>query len=333
MPPVVPPQTETLAGLFVSCQARFPAPPCLQLVEVSQIVAVVILPRLPLRQDGTAYVLQLAELLAILLRLCLRVVLHPLQRLAHRFSCRFPVTLAQLHVLVLHAAPRAVAVRLQRVARVDALLRHPILLRVLLSLRHHALDLFLAEAPLVVGDGDLLPLPTALVLRADAQDAVCIHLEGHFDLGHATRGWGDPLEVELAQRVVVLGHGALALKDLDGDRGLLVLVGGEDLRALGGDGGVARDELRHHAANRLDAQRKRRDVQQDDAAHVLAALARQDAALHRRTVRHRFVWVDPLAGLLAVEKLFQQLLHFRDARRAADKHDLVDVRLFQLCTR
>lgn len=52
--------------------------------------------------------------------------------------------------------------------------------------------------------------------------------------------------------MVVLGHGPLALEHLDEHRGLVVLVGGESLRLLGGDDGVAADDLRHHSANGLD---------------------------------------------------------------------------------
>jgi hypothetical protein len=66
---------------------------------------------------------------------------------------------------------------------------------------------------------------------------------------------------------------------LDRHGRLLVLVGGEDLALLGGDHRVARDQLGHHAADGLDAQRQRGDVEQQDVLHLVAALAAQDAAL------------------------------------------------------
>jgi len=52
--------------------------------------------------------------------------------------------------------------------------------------------------------------------------------------------------------------------------GLVVRGGAEHLRLLGGDGGVAVDEPREDAAQRLDAQAQRRDVQQQQVAHVAA---------------------------------------------------------------
>ena len=48
----------------------------------------------------------------------------------------------------------------------------------------------------------------------------------------------------------------------------------------GGDGGVARDEGGHDAAGRLDAQRQRRHVQQQQVLHLAARLAPQDGRLH-----------------------------------------------------
>ena len=50
-------------------------------------------------------------------------------------------------------------------------------------------------------------------------------------------------QVEGAEGVAVLGHGALALEDLDVHAGLVVDVGGEDLGLLGGDSGVALDRI------------------------------------------------------------------------------------------
>eukprot|EP00850_Spirogloea_muscicola_P008182 SM000043S15810 [mRNA] locus=s43:262059:264126:- [translate_table: standard] len=106
---------------------------------------------------------------------------------------------------------------------------------------------------------------------------------------------------------------------------LVVGVGGEDLVLLGGDGCVARDEDRHDAASRLQAQTERRHVEQQQILDLLVAFARQDGGLHCRPVGNGLVWVDALAQLLAVEGVLQELLDLGDARRPANEHDVVNV--------
>ena len=81
------------------------------------------------------------------------------------------------------------------------------------------------------------------------------------------------------------------------------------------------DQRRHHAAERLDAERQRRHVEQQQILH----LAGEHAALNGRADRDDLVGVDALVRLLA-EQVLDDLLHLRDARRAADQHDFVDLR-------
>ena len=50
---------------------------------------------------------------------------------------------------------------------------------------NHALNLLLAQAALLVGDGDLLRLACALVFCLDVQDTVGINLECDLDLRSA----------------------------------------------------------------------------------------------------------------------------------------------------
>jgi hypothetical protein len=133
--------------------------------------------------------------------------------------------------------------------------------------------------------------------------------------------------------VVVLGHGALALEDLDRDGGLVVLVGREGLRLFGRNDRVARDQLGHHAAHGFNAQRQRAHVQQQDVFDVVAAFAAQDAALDRGAVRDRLVRVDPLVRLFPVEVVFDEGLDLGDPRRPAHQHDLLDLVLFELGVR
>ena len=92
--------------------------------------------------------------------------------------------------------------------------------------------------------------------------------------------------------------------DVDLHLGLAVSGGGENLALLGGDGGVAVDNLGHHAAHGLHAQGQGGDVQQQQALDFAA----QHAGLDGGTDGHALVRVDALEGVLADEVL-HGLLH------------------------
>ena len=83
-------------------------------------------------------------------------------------------------------------------------------------------------------DADLLLLAGGLVLGGDADNAVGVDVERDFDLRHAARRGRNALQVETAQRLVVGRHLAFALEHIDGDGGLVVLGGGENLAFLVG---------------------------------------------------------------------------------------------------
>ena len=135
-------------------------------------------------------------------------------------------------------------------------------------------------------------LPVRLVLGRDVDDAVGVDVEGDLDLRHAARRGRNADEIELAEQLVVGRHFALALEDPDGDRALVVFGGREHLALLGGNGRVALDEAREHAAQRLDAERQRGHVEQQ---HVLD-VALQHAGLDGGADRHHLVGIDALVG-------------------------------------
>ena len=145
-------------------------------------------------------------------------------------------------------------------------------------------------------------------------------IEGDFDLRDAAGRGRDARQHEVAQRLVVLAELALALQDVNVHARLVVRRRGEHLALLDGDGRVAVDDSREHAAQRLDAQGKRGDVEQQDVLDF----ARQNAALHRRADRDALVGVDALERLLA-----RDFAHLFDDRRhtggTAHQNDLVDV--------
>jgi len=114
-------------------------------------------------------------------------------------------------------------------------------------------------------------------------------------------GW-DAGEVESAEVVVVLSLDAFSFEDLDRDDLLVVLVGGENLRSLGWDLGLTRDDGCHHTAEGLDTERQRCQVDQDNLVvrvHLSAEIRSHD----RSALTNGLIRVDASIDLLAVEKL------------------------------
>mmetsp|Transcript_42832 Transcript_42832/g.119218 ORF Transcript_42832/g.119218 Transcript_42832/m.119218 type:complete len:102 (-) Transcript_42832:1040-1345(-) len=90
-------------------------------------------------------------------------------------------------------------------------------------------------------DLDLLPSTRGPVLCRDGKDAIPVDLEGHLDLGHASRRGRDALEPEGFQLLVVSSHRPLTLQ-YDHLDGVLRIFGcGEEPCALGRDCRVALD--------------------------------------------------------------------------------------------
>ena len=156
------------------------------------------------------------------------------------------------------------------VADVDLFTALLVLGGILLSVLDSLVDVVLAHVG-GSGDGDALLLAGAQVLSAYVHDTVGIDIEGDFDLRHAAGSRSDAVQMEGAQALVVAGKLTLALQDVDLNAGLVVSSGGEDLALLGGDGGVAVDDLGADAAQGLNAQAQRGDIQQQQALDVAAA--------------------------------------------------------------
>jgi len=128
---------------------------------------------------------------------------------------------------------------------------------------------------------------------------------------------------ELTEKMVVLGHGALAFEHLDGDGVLVVGSSGEDLRLLGGNNSVTRNEFGHDSTDGLNAHGKRVNVEEHDLASVL--LAGQNSSLDSSTISDGLIGVDTTARFLAVEEFLDELLDLGNTGAATDKNDLVDI--------
>ena len=205
-----------------------------------------------------------------------------------------------------------------------------VIVLVLLRVLHHPLDVVLAQTTLVVRDGDLVLASCALVRRRHIQDPVGVDVEGDLDLGHSARCRGDVGQLKLAEQVVVLGHGSLALVHLDEHAGLVVRVGRERLRLFGRDRRVALDETRHHTAGRLDAEGQRRHVEQKQVLDGLRLVSVQNRRLHSSSVSDRLVRVDGLVEFFAAEEVLQKFLDLWNASGPTHEDNLVDARLVKL---
>ena len=107
---------------------------------------------------------------------------------------------------------------------------------------------------------------------------------------------------------------------MDLHRRLIVVSRREGLALLGRDRGVARDEHRGDSTQRLDAERERSDVEQEN----ILLLAGEDRALDRGADRHDFVRVHALVRILA-EKLLDDLLDLGRPCLSPDQNHFVDI--------
>src|SRR2546422_8189932 len=85
-----------------------------------------------------------------------------------------------------------------------------------------------------------------------------------------SRDWSsDVCSSDLRKRAAVFREFAFALEDVDVDAGLIVEASGVKFLRARGNRGIARNDFRDRATVGLDAERKRRDVEQQ---HVFYAL-------------------------------------------------------------
>ena len=157
----------------------------------------------------------------------------------------------------------------ETVPAIDAGFDAGIFLCELFRLAKHPFDVLGRQAASVSSDGNLFTLSGALVFRTDARNAVGVDFERDVKLRDPTRRRRNPTELKFPQYVVVFGQGALPLRHLNENAGLVVLVRGKGLRLLRWDGGVAVDEFREDPASSFDALREGRDVQQDNIAGLV----------------------------------------------------------------
>jgi hypothetical protein len=99
--------------------------------------------------------------------------------------------------------------------------------------------------------------------------------------------------------MVVLGLCTFTLKHLDANSRLVVLGGRKGLALLGGNDGVAGNELGHNTSNGLNAQSEGSNIKKQNVLGLLATFTRQNATLNSSTVGNSLIGVDALVQLLA----------------------------------
>merc|ERR1719439_558895 len=174
-------------------------------------------PLVELGHDGAAH-------LHDLLLLAQLVPVQPLDRLVALVVDGLLVRLGDLvlNLLIVDGGLHVEAVGLESIFGCNSLLLDLVLGLELLGIVDHPLDVLLGQPALVVGDRDLVLLPGGLVRSGYVEDSIGVNVEGDLNLWNTPWRWWDARQVELAQEVVVLGHGPLALVHLDRHRGLVV---------------------------------------------------------------------------------------------------------------
>ncbi|EJY57529.1 AAEL016995-PA [Aedes aegypti] len=285
-----------------------------------------------LGDDGIADGFQLLLTVFVLLLLGQLVGIEPLDGIVALVHDEGLIAIGDLvlQLVVLHGGLHVEAVRLQSVLGRDGFLLLLVLRAVFLRFVDHAFDILLAETALVVGDGDLVFLVGRLLEGSHIQDTVGIDIEGDLNLGYTAGSWWDSGQFELAEQVVVLGHGTFTFEHLDQHTGLVVRVGGEGLGLLGWNGGVTLDQNAHDTSGSFDTERQWSNVKQQQVLHFFGLVSVQDSGLNSSAVGDGFIGIDRLVQLLAVEEVLEELLYLGDTGGSSDKDDVVDAGLVHL---
>ena len=183
----------------------------------------------------------------------------------------------------------------------------------LCSLLHKSLHLFTAQTTLVIRNGNLIGLSSALLSGTDIQNTIRIHVKGDFNLRHTTRHRRNAFQVELAQVIAVLGELTLTFIDLDEHTRLVVCIRTERLRCLLRDCSVSLDDRRHHTTSRFQTQRERSNIQKNHILHSLRT-ASENVCLHCSTIRNCLIRMHRVVELLAIEVRREQFANLRNTR-------------------
>ncbi|KAG5457289.1 MAG: NAD-specific glutamate dehydrogenase-domain-containing protein [Olpidium bornovanus] len=227
-----------------------------------------------------------------------------------------------------------VHVVLQCVLGLDVFAQRLVFACELFRLANHALNLLLTQAALLVRDGDGLGLSGGLISGTNG-NTVGVDLECHLNLRDASRRRRDAGEIELAEEVIILGHRALALENLDEDEKICdFLVGMTVLRGINlviTPPVVSIPRVSGQTSSRtMPPTPSSSDRTPPWTAAPSADIGCYANAGNAKNVDHPLtgdglVGIDIFARFLAVEKLLEELLDLGNTSRPADENDVVDV--------
>src|SRR5699024_10800467 len=194
-----------------------------------------------------------------------------------------------------------------------------VLFSVCFCILNHAVDLFLGKTGTVL-DLDGVFLAGALVLSGNGNDTVCVNVEGDLNLRHTARSRSDTAELKGTEQLVGRSHLALTLEDLNLYGRLVIFRGREGFRLLGWNGGVALNQLGHHATLGFNTKRQWGDIQEQNVLNFTA----QNASLKCCTHCNDLVWVNTFVWLVAGQ-LFNQLGNSWHTGGTTNKNNVVNV--------
>jgi len=123
--------------------------------------------------------------------------------------------------------------------------------------------------------------------------------------------------------MVILGHGTLTLEHLDGHTILVILISGEHLATLAGDGSTTRNKRSHDTTDSLNTVSQRSHINNKKVVSTL--LTSKKTSLDSCTESDSLIGVDTLVEFLAVEEILDELLNTRDTSGTTHKNNIIDL--------
>jgi hypothetical protein len=125
--------------------------------------------------------------------------------------------------------------------------------------------------------------------------------------------------------MVILSHWSLALKHLNQDSWLIVSIGGENLRFLGRNCSVSRNEVGHNTSCSFNTEREGSNIKEKEVFNILITFTSENGCLDCSTISNSFIRVDGTIENFTIEEVLEHLLDFGNSSRTTNKDNLVDL--------